>query len=276
MAQGYSGQLDKSNKAITAPKFSLYNLECWQINLTKCKAASYNMCEVTKNVRSGLVLVQKLWTYATKIRSKLRGWNLSQGIERGNRPWACIYATPDLCCPLIPMFSNEDIVAISVNNVCRKGNSFIFASACMAGEELAPPNLLRDLLVFTENKQIPTIVRTDANAHHTIWGSSDINPRGEDLLAYCASADLNFCNVGNKPTIRTKSREEVLDLTLVNRRAWNRVVGWHVSNEPSFLDHMHIRFQVKSRIQKQAKMFRKVRRTCWSKYVNKLEQKLSQ
>ena len=60
-------------------------------------------------------------------------------------------------------------------------------------------------------KKIPTFVGTEANAHHTIWGSSDINPCGEDLLAYCVSADLNFynVNVGNKPTITTKTREEV-------------------------------------------------------------------
>ena len=114
MAQDYSGQLDKSNNAIMAPKLSLHNLECWQINLHRCKTASYNMCEVTKNVRSGLVLAQQPWTYATKIKSKLRGWNLFQGIENGNRPQACIYVTPDLCCSLIPMFSNEDIVAIRV------------------------------------------------------------------------------------------------------------------------------------------------------------------
>ena len=154
MAQDYSGQLDKSNKAITAPKLSLHNLECWQINLHRCKAASYNMCEVTKSLRSGLVLAQEPWTYAIKIRSKLRGWNLFQGIEKGNRPRPCIHATPDLCCSLIPMFSNEDIVAIAVNNVCRKGDSFVFVSAYMAAEEPAPPNLLRDLLVFTENEQI--------------------------------------------------------------------------------------------------------------------------
>ena len=71
MAQDCSGQLDKSNKAITAPKLSLHNLECWQINLHRCKAASYNMCEATKSVRSGLVVAQELWTYATKIKSKL-------------------------------------------------------------------------------------------------------------------------------------------------------------------------------------------------------------
>ena len=68
-----------------------------------------------------------------------------------------------------------------------------------------------------KNEQIPTVVGTNANAHHIILGSSDINPRGEDVLACCVNADLNFCNVGNKPTFRTKKCEEVLNLTLVNR-----------------------------------------------------------
>ena len=54
------------------------------------------------------------------------------------------------------------------------------------------------------------------------------------MLTYCVSADLNLYNVGNKPTFRTKTREEVLNLTLVNRRAWDRAVGWHVSNVLSF------------------------------------------
>ena len=75
------------------------------------------------------MLSQEPWTYATKIRSKLRGWNPFYGIKKGNRPWVCIYATPDLCCSLIPMFSDEDIVAVKVNTVCRKGDSFVFVSA---------------------------------------------------------------------------------------------------------------------------------------------------
>ena len=71
-------------------------------------------------------------------------------------------------------------------------------------------------------------------------------------------------------------REEVLDLTLVNWSSWDRVVGWHVSDLRSFSDQMYIRFLVKSRIRKQAKMFRNVRRTCWNKYVNELEHKLNE
>ena len=42
----------------------------------------------------------------------------------------------------------------------------------MAAKEPALPNSLRDLLDFTENEQFPSFVRTDANAHHTIWESS--------------------------------------------------------------------------------------------------------
>ena len=61
------------------------------------------MCEATKNARSGLMLAQEPWTYASKIKRKLPGCNLFQGIERGNRPRASIYAIPDLCCSLIPM-----------------------------------------------------------------------------------------------------------------------------------------------------------------------------
>ena len=39
---------------------------------------------------------------------------------------------------------------------------------------------------------------------------------------------------------------------------------------------MYIRFQVKSRIQNQARTFRNVRRTCWKKYADELEQKLNE
>ena len=167
-------RVEKSNKANTAPKLFLHNLECWQINLHRCKAASYNMCEVIKKVRSGLVLAQEPWTFATKIKSKLRGWKLFQGIEKGNRPRAFIYATPDLYCSLILMFSEEDIVAVRVNNVCRRGDSFVFVSAYMAAEKPASPNLLRDLFVFLENEQIPTIVGTMMQIYISLYGDSPI------------------------------------------------------------------------------------------------------
>ena len=114
--------------------------------------------------------------------------------------------------------------------------------------------------------KIPTVIGTDANAHHTVWGSSNVNTRGTDLLTYCASANLHICNVGNKPTFRMRKREEALDLTLINRNVENCISDWHVSDVPSFSDHMYIRFRVQSGT-KRIKMIRNVRRTCWNKYA---------
>ena len=59
-------------------KVKYNDLECWQINLHRCKAASYSMSEATKNVQSGLILIQEPWTYGNKIRGRPRGWNLFQ------------------------------------------------------------------------------------------------------------------------------------------------------------------------------------------------------
>ena len=84
-------------------------------------------------------MTQGPWTYGFKIRGKPREWNLFQNSDKDKRPRACIYATPDLHCSLIPMFSNKDVVAVRVQNLYREGDSFVFVSAYMEHEEQAPP-----------------------------------------------------------------------------------------------------------------------------------------
>ena len=68
-------------------------------------------------------------------------------------------------------------------------------------------------------------------------------------------------------------REKVLDLTLINRNAENCSSDRHVSDVPSFSDHMYIRFRVQSGT-KRTKIIRIVRRTCWTKYANELDDRL--
>ena len=205
-----------NQKQTPARKTKSNGFECWQINLHRSKAASYNLREVTKKIRSSTVLFQEPWTDGGAIRSKLRGWKLFQGNKKGKRPRACIYVTSDITCFLIPQFSSEGVVAVRVKNVRREGNSIVFVSAYMALEEPAPPVILKKLRFHSVRDKIPTVIGTDANAHHTVWGSSNVNTRGMNLLKYCATANLLICNVGNKPTFRTRKREEVLDLTQIN------------------------------------------------------------
>ena len=121
-----------NQKQISARKTKSNGFECWQINFHRCKAAGYNLCEVTKNIRSGIVLIQEPWTYVGAIRNKLRRWKLFQGNKKDKRPRACIYVTSDMTCFLIPQFASEDVVAVRVKNVRREGDSFVFVSANMA------------------------------------------------------------------------------------------------------------------------------------------------
>ena len=169
-----------------------------------------------------------------------------RGNKKDKRPRACIYVTSDMTCSLTPQFCSEDVVAVRVKNARRERDSFVFVSAYMALEEPAPPGILKELLSFSDRDKILTVIGTDANAHHTVWGSSNVNSRDMDLLMYCASANLHICIVGNKPTFRTRKREEVLDLTLINQNAENCLSDWHVSDVPSFSDHMYIRLRVQS------------------------------
>ena len=113
-----------------------------------------------------------------------------------------------MTCSLIPQFSSEDVVAVRVKNVRREGDSFVFESACMALEEPTPPVILKELLSFSDRDKIPTVIATDANAHHSVWGSSNVNTRGIDLLMFCASANLHICNVGNKLTFGKKKKKK--------------------------------------------------------------------
>ena len=38
----------------------------------------------------------------------------------------------------------------------------------MAQEELAPPEILKELVAFSDNDKIFLVIGTDVNAHHTV------------------------------------------------------------------------------------------------------------
>ena len=50
------------------------------------------------------------------------------------------------------------------------------------------------------------LISADANSHHTVWGSSDINNRRDGLLNYILSNDLYILNKGSRPTFQVTNR----------------------------------------------------------------------
>lgn len=84
----------------------------------------------------------------------------------------------------------------------------------------------------------------DANAHHLAWGSTNTNPKGDNLLEFIMSTDLMLLNIGNKPTFVNKLRKEVLDITLCTQDLFSQIFDWHVSNYILLSDHKCIAFKM--------------------------------
>jgi hypothetical protein len=79
-------------------------------------------------------------------------------------------------------------------------------------EDRPPSKGLREVVDYCSRNRLQLIVGCDATAHHIIWGSTDIHPRGECLMEYLVSTNLNILNKGNEPTFVISKRKEVMDL----------------------------------------------------------------
>ena len=248
-----------------------------QANLHHAKGPSGTLlCRFTQE-NIGLVLIQEPWTRDGRIcglSTKLGKLIYDRNTEK---PRAAILANSDLDWFPINQFISRDLVAISVTYKAEDRKvDVICASAYFPGDdEEAPPREVEDLIKHCHRENLPYIIGCDANSHHTIWGSSDINSRGESLLEFLLKEKVQILNRGNKPTFKNAIREEVLDLTLCSNNIADVICNWHVSNEDSGSDHMHIRFDIDLASEASERKSNK-RHVNWEKFSNTIGIKSSQ
>jgi hypothetical protein len=108
-----------------------------------------------------------------------------------------------------------------------------------------PPEELERLVKGWRAQGTHLIIGCDANSHHTSWGSTTINNRGESLFNYIMANGLDIMNRGNRPTFVRTNRQEVIDITIATLYAGNLIKEWHVTEEVTCSDHRYIRFTVR-------------------------------
>ncbi len=244
-----------------------------QINLHRSKIASATLAKRMEEHGTFVVLVQEPWTRESKICGKIPNANLYVGNPPGKRPRACVYTSKDIKAWKLTEFSDEDTVTIQVYNTVNEQTKLVISSTYMAAEGPVPPTPVEALVHSCNANRARLIVGGDANSHHTLWGSTNTNDRGEALLDFIWSADLVWCNSGNQPTFKTRAREEVLDITLVNHTAQHLVQGWKVDQAESGSDHAYIEFRIEGTKLQEAK-FRNVKQTNWPLYRKTLQEEL--
>ena len=165
-------------------------------------------------------------------------------VSENERPRACILAKSKLNTYKMSQFCNRDQVAVALKD--NSGSMICFASVYMPydSREAPPPQLMQDLVTFCTQRNWRLIIGSDANSHNTMWGSTNDNLRGEQLLEYIVSTNLEICNVGNTPTFVIANRQEVIDVTLVSNNFLDNIVDWKVSDEDMQSDHRLITFNV--------------------------------
>jgi hypothetical protein len=64
------------------------------------------------------------------------------------------------------------------------------------GSDEPPPTKLRDITDYCHSMKKQLIIACDASSHHILWGCTGTNPRGESLMEFLVSSNLNILNHG--------------------------------------------------------------------------------
>ncbi|XP_055714430.1 uncharacterized protein LOC129808685 [Phlebotomus papatasi] len=189
------------------------------------------------------------------------------------RPRTAILLTTDLNHFVLTQFLTPDLAAVQLSLPQSEGGlDVVVASAYFDGtiDEIPPPEVA-GLVAYCEKEKKQLIIGCDANAHHKIWGSSNINTRGESLLEFISTNNLQIINTGSKPTFVTKIRQEVLDITLSTRFISEHITNWHVSDYYSGSDHLQIRFDILATLHSVSRENRVPKLTDWNSYEHMVQ-----
>ena len=168
-----------------------------QINLHHCKAATANICRDLTVGHTSIILIQEPWVNKNKVMGFGKHRNRIFQASVGTNPRAAVYVTPDLQAMLLHQFSDGDTTVVRIVRTAADGGDLLIASCYMPDTADCPyTDLLIKAIDFSKANNVPIILGCDANAHHTVWGSKDINARGSLLLQFIADANLNILNRG--------------------------------------------------------------------------------
>jgi len=265
-------------KAISKQKMRRAKLTVAQLNAHHSKAATANLQKHLDQLGPmSIGLIQEPWHIhgAVKGLSNPSRTVYAATMPGDTAPRAVVTCTKDLSPMFVPQASSRDLAVVQLTmRLPGKGNQLVtVASAYLAGDEPIPHQALIDLSTLCHRTKSELIIGFDANAHHVIWGSTDTNQRGSELLELLTQQNWHLLNQGCCPTFVTAVRSEVLDITICTPGLCKIITDWKVSDQHMLSDHRMLEFSVqKAKVEQ--RWTRNVRKTNWDQYVTVLDQEL--
>lgn len=254
----------------------LNKLKFFQANLHHSKSAVIEVNNTLPVKCQTILMLQEPYLRNNKGRNfNLRKFNLFVKVS-SDKPRTCILATKDCELILLSQLSSGDLTVVSMKMKINGGERLtILAPGYMPSESniLPPSPEVINLVNYSKSKNLPLIFSCDSNSHHTVWGSTDINVKGESLLEFIISSNLMVLNRGDEPTIYNSIREEVLDLRLTTISFAHMIKDWKVTNKILTSDHKCISFHINTD-RAERMTFRNPANTDWEKFKDSLMRSL--
>ncbi|XP_029054193.1 uncharacterized protein LOC114881543 [Osmia bicornis bicornis] len=216
------------------------------------------------------------------VQGQVGGLDRKQGsIFHGdleNGPRACVFVRRGLGATKLTKLCTRDQAAVLLPAGAGGSEAnLVVCSTYLPFDSAGPPPTreLRELVDYCKVNGLQLLIGCHANAHHIVWGSSNINRRGEALLEFLSTTDLEILNRGSSPTFVTSRRQEVLDITLGSKKVVQAIQDWRMDDEATLSDHRLITFKLTTESDLRASgTYRNPRVTCWPQYPESLKEEL--
>jgi len=167
-----------------------------QANLQHSIAASRVISRTVSVKEIDMVLVQEPWKREGRIRGlNIAGYTLFS-TSGTDIPRACILTMNETAW-MLPGFSCRNLVAVLIKyNEEGAERRLVVCSAYLVydSEDPPPSKELEKLMRYCENENLYLVAGRDSSVHHSTWDSTNCNSRGEVLVEFINSSNLDILN----------------------------------------------------------------------------------
>ena len=176
-----------------------------QINLQHGKVSTAHLCAHLTELSAYIALIQEPWVHNSKVKGFAKLSANCYYDDSCSRPRTCMVISHNVRTKPVPNSVSQDLVARQLESTKA---ILIGSTTYFPYDGIDPPTgKFSSLYVFSRNINTGLLAGCDANAHHTMWGSSNINVRCDNLFTYLLCTDLQVIDKGKSPLLTLADRK---------------------------------------------------------------------
>jgi splicing factor 45 len=157
-----------------------------------------------------IALIQEPWVYKWQVRGLTNVSGTLYTVAQGKNSRSSIYIRNNINALPLLEFCSRDATTLRITYTYGGGNRELVVSSAHLpydSDEPPPSKEVKNIIDYCHSRKKQLNIGCDANEHHQLWGSTGVNPRGESLMEYLVSSNLNILNHGNEPTFVVSNRK---------------------------------------------------------------------